>query len=91
MSQYSNKNLKDLYASSERLRVVDTRLSENPMDQQAKEGKAKEAALQAQIHAEAEERLEAMSEASSRDATSVNTGQTSLQSSRPSKGSGRTG
>lgn len=35
-----------LNASSKRLRDFDTRFAENPMDQQAKKGKAKEQALQ---------------------------------------------
>jgi hypothetical protein len=91
MAQYTTRDLQDLNASSERLRVMDTRLGENPMDQQAKEGKAKEEAFQERIHAEAERRLDAMSQASvSSDVTSTNTGQTSLQSSRPSRGSDRT-
>jgi hypothetical protein len=51
MAQYTTRDLQDLNASSERLRVMDTRLGENPMDQQAKEGKAKEKAFQERIHA----------------------------------------
>jgi hypothetical protein len=68
---------------------MDTRLGENPMDQQAKEGKAKEEAFQERIHAEAERRLEAMSQASvSSDATSTNTGQAEFLG-RPGVATGR--